>query len=77
MGYKDIDIIFKLEEVNFELKGQIDGNHPANLRYDESVTCKTIQNCEKPSGRKKSSRNKKFSRNRDPDHRWSLIRVNS
>jgi len=69
MGYKDIDIIFKLEHV--------DGNHPASLRYDESVTCKTIANCDKVShSRKKNNRSRKFSKNRDDDLRWSVVRVN-
>ena len=73
MGYKDIDIIFKLENFS-DSKPSVDGLHPACLRYDESVTCKTLQNCDKMP-RKKNSRARKFSKNRDDDLRWSVVRV--
>jgi len=66
MGYKDIDIIFKLELADAK---SVDGSvHPASLRYDESVTCKTTP------PRKKHNRARKFSKNRDDDIRWGVVR---
>merc|ERR1712227_1037377 len=71
MGYKDIDIIFKLECLS-DLKPTNSDLHPA-LRIDESVTCKTIPSPEKIV-RKKNRIQKKISKHRNDDLRWSVVR---